>query len=176
LADNLTFGGKVFGFIKSIRPVNLFIIVLTQYLVRYCLILPAYEVEKNYTGLYPLHLSAEYFLLLVLSTVLIAAAGYILNDNMDAAIDAINKPQKKSFGASISRTAAINIFIIMGAIAVAIAFFIADSVLNFWLGFIQVGSVVLLGLYSGVLKKVPLTGKSCRCNSICSCSFDCRVL
>jgi 4-hydroxybenzoate polyprenyltransferase len=150
--------GKIFSFFKSIRPVNLFIIVLTQCLVRYCIILPAYEVEKNYTGLYPLHMSEEYFFLLVFSTLLIAAAGYILNDNLDAAIDNVNRPQKKSFAANISRTSAINIYIILTSIAVAIAFFIADSILNFWLGFVQVGSSVLLALYSGVLKKIPLLG------------------
>lgn len=103
-------------------------------------------------------MSEQYFFFLVLSTVLIAAAGYILNDNLDAAIDAVNKPQKQSFAAAISRTAAINIFIIMSAVAIAIAFFIAESVLNFWLGFIQVASITLLALYSGVLKKVMLVG------------------
>jgi 4-hydroxybenzoate polyprenyltransferase len=149
---------KFFAFITSIRPVNLIIIILTQCLVRYCIILPAYEVEKNYTGLYPLHMSEEYFFLLVLTTVLIAAAGYILNDNMDASLDAINKPRKKSFAANISRSSAINIYIILTSIAVAIAFFIADSILNFWLGFVQVGSSVLLALYSGVLKKIPFVG------------------
>lgn len=149
---------KFFSFLKSIRPVNLFIIMLAQCLVRYCIILPAYQVEKNYTGLYPLHMSEEYFFLLVFSTVLIAAAGYILNDNLDAAIDSVNKPHKKSFAASISRSSAINIYIIVSSIAVAIAFFIADSILNFWLGFVQVGSSVLLALYSGVLKKIPLLG------------------
>jgi 4-hydroxybenzoate polyprenyltransferase len=103
-------------------------------------------------------MSEEYFFLLVFSTLLIAAAGYILNDNLDAAIDNVNRPQKKSFAANISRTSAINIYIILTSIAVAIAFFIADSILNFWLGFVQVGSSVLLALYSGVLKKIPLLG------------------
>lgn len=149
---------KFIAFIRSIRPVNLFVIVLTQYLIRHFLILPAYKVEANYTGLFPLHMSDEYFFLLVLSTVLIAAAGYILNDHLDAAIDSINKPQKKSFAAGLSRAAAINTFIIMSAVSIAIAFFLADSILNFWLGFIQAGSVVLLALYSGVLKKVMLAG------------------
>ena len=105
-----------------------------------------------------MHMSEEYFFLLVLTTVLIAAAGYILNDNMDASLDAINKPRKKSFAANISRSSAINIYIILTSIAVAIAFFIADSILNFWLGFVQVGSSVLLALYSGVLKKIPFVG------------------
>ena len=149
---------KFFSFINAIRPLNLFIIVLTQYLLRHFLILPAYEVVKNATGLFPLYMSEEYFFLLVLSTVLIAAAGYILNDNIDASIDRVNRPKKNSFAAGISRTAAINTFVIMTSIAVAIAFFLANSILNFWLGFVQVTSVVLLALYSGVLKKIVFAG------------------
>lgn len=149
---------KISSLIASVRPVNLFIIVLTQYLIRHFLILPAYQVEENYTGLFPLHMSEEYFFLLVLSTVLIASAGYILNDNLDASIDSINKPEKKSFAAGIPRSAAINTFIILNAIAVAIAFFLADSILNFWLGFVQVISTLLLALYSGVLKKIMFAG------------------
>lgn len=149
---------KFTAFITSIRPVNLFIIVLTQYLVRHLLILPAYQVEKNITGLFPLHMSEEYFFLLVLSTVLIAAAGYILNDNIDAAIDRVNKPQKQSFAAGISRTTAINTFVIMTSIAVAMGFFLANSILNTWLGLVQVASTVLLALYSGVLKKIIFAG------------------
>src|SRR5258706_35440 len=149
---------KLLSFIQSIRPVNLFIIVFTQYLIRHYLILPAYEVEKNYTGLFPLNMSEEYFFLLVLSTILIAAAGYILNDNLDAGIDRVNRPQKKSFAAGISRAAAINTFIILSAISIVIAFFLADSILNFWLGFVQATSVALLALYSGVLKKIILAG------------------
>ena len=149
---------KFLAFLTSIRPVNLFIIVLSQYLVRHFLILAIYQVEKNATGNFPLHMSEEYFFLLVLSTVLIAAAGYILNDNIDASIDRVNRPQKNSFAAGISRTTAINTFVIMTSVAVAVAFFLADSVLNFWLGFVQVGSVVLLALYSGVLKKIMFAG------------------
>src|SRR5258706_3316297 len=149
---------KLLSFIQSIRPVNLFIIVFSEYLIRYHLILPAYEVEKNYTGLFPLNMSEEYFFLLVLSTILIAAAGYILNDNLDAGIDRVNRPQKKSFAAGISRAAAINTFIILSAISIVIAFFLADSILNFWLGFVQATTVALLAVYSGVLKKIILAG------------------
>jgi len=149
---------KFLSFIYSIRPVNLFIIALTQYLLRHYLILPAYKVTEMATGLFPLYMSEEYFFLLVLSTLLIAAAGYILNDNIDAAIDQVNRPKKNSWAAGIPRSADINIFVILTSIAVAIAFFLASSILNFWLGFIQVGSVVLLALYSGVLKRIVFAG------------------
>src|SRR5260221_12636492 len=119
---------KLLSFIQSIRPVNLFIIVFTQYLIRHYLILPAYEVEKNYTGLFPLNMSEEYFFLLVLSTILIAAAGYILNDNLDAGIDCVNRPQKKSFARGISRAAALITFITVSAFSIAVDFFLPSTV------------------------------------------------
>jgi len=149
---------NIFLFLKSIRPVNLFIIVLSQYVVRFFLILPAYEIEAKVTGIYPLHISEEYFFLLVLTTVIIAAAGYILNDSFDSAIDSVNKPAKQSFASVISKTASLNIFIISNSAAVIIAFFLAESINNFWLGGVQFASVILLAFYSRKLKKIMLLG------------------
>ena len=149
---------NIFVFLNSVRPVNLFIIVLTMYLVRYYLILPAYEIEFKVTEIFPLHISEEYFFLLVLTTVLIAAAGYILNDSFDTKIDSFNKPEKKTFSSAISRAASTNIFIITGAVAVTISFFLAESINNIWLGGVQLASVTLLAFYSSHLKKIMLLG------------------
>ncbi|HLG35718.1 MAG TPA: geranylgeranylglycerol-phosphate geranylgeranyltransferase [Bacteroidia bacterium] len=149
---------NIFLSLKSVRPLNLLIMALTMYLVRYCLILPAYEIEFKVTGIFPLHISEEYFFLLVLSTMMIAAAGYMLNDSLDSGIDSINKPDKKSFAALVSRTAAINIFIIINSVAILISFFLAESINNLLLGGVQVTAVALLALYSGYLKKILLLG------------------
>jgi len=145
-------------FLRAIRPLNLCFIALTQYLVRYVLILPVYEEIYQLTGMYPLNISELYFFLLVFSTMMIAAVGYILNDALDAKIDSINKPGKKSITTIISRTTAINIFLITGTAAILIAFFLAESVANLWLGGIQVAAVTLLALYSSHLKKIILLG------------------
>jgi 4-hydroxybenzoate polyprenyltransferase len=147
-----------FLFFKSLRPLNLVIIALTMYLVRYCLILPAYDFEFKVTGIYPLHISEEYFFLLVFSAMLIAASGYILNDAFDVEIDSVNKPGRKSFAGITPRSTSINVFIIMSSAAIAISFFIAESINNFLLGFVQVAASMLLALYSGVLKKIILIG------------------
>ncbi|MBK5285475.1 MAG: UbiA family prenyltransferase, partial [Bacteroidia bacterium] len=128
------------------------------YLVRYFLILPVYSIEAKVTGIFPLHISEEYFFFLVLTTVMIATAGYILNDSFDSSIDSVNKPAKQSFASVISKTAAINIFIIICSIAVVIAFFLAESINNIWLGGVQLASVVLLAFYSNYLKKILLLG------------------
>mgnify|MGYP003335851479 CR=1 FL=1 len=144
--------------LRSIRPLNLVIVVMTMYLVRFCLIIPAYEIEFKVTGIFPLHISELYFFLLVLSVLLIAASGNIVNDSLDSEIDAINRPRKKSYAAMISKTAALNIFIILSSVAILIAFYIAESINNLLLGGVQVAAVLLLGLYSGYLKKIMLVG------------------
>src|SRR5438874_1937034 len=85
---------QLLSYIRIVRPVNLIIIMISQFLVRYCLIIPAYQTTFNNTEIFPSHLSKIDFCLLVLSTVLIAAAGFIINDVFDVRTDEINKPGK----------------------------------------------------------------------------------
>lgn len=83
----------VINIFRLIRLPNLLIIVLTQYMVRYLLILPYFSIEGIETAI-PFSL----FNLLVISTVLTALGGYVLNDFYDIEIDKINKPQKVIVG------------------------------------------------------------------------------
>jgi 4-hydroxybenzoate polyprenyltransferase len=129
-----------------------------MYLVRWCLILPAYNFESKVTGIYPLHLSELYFFLLVFSAMLIAASGYILNDAFDIEIDSVNKPGRESFANVSSRSTSVNIYIILSSTAIAISFFIAESINNLPLGFVQVAASALLAFYSVQLKKIMLLG------------------
>ena len=75
------------AFLKLIRLKNLIIVTLTQLLIKFCLINPFVD---NFI------LSNTEFYLLVLATVLITAAGYIINDIYDVVTDTINKNQKIS--------------------------------------------------------------------------------
>ena len=81
----------VAAFFRLVRWPNLLFITLTQFLFYYCIILPSFNfgnpVKQNI-------LQLQDFLLLSLSSVLIAAAGYIINDYFDLNIDRINKPDK----------------------------------------------------------------------------------
>src|SRR6185295_7881318 len=72
--------------------------------------------------------------------------------------DSINKPIRKSFAALVSRTAAVNIFIIVSTVAILISFFLAESINNLMLGGVQVASVAILAFYSSYLKKGMLAG------------------
>src|SRR5215203_5398023 len=90
------------AFIKMIRLPNLIFIVLTQVL---------FHVTVLDTILLPVGIRPAIdgwnFVLLSVASVLIAAAGYIINDYFDINIDQINKPDKMVLQKVINRRWAI---------------------------------------------------------------------
>jgi 4-hydroxybenzoate polyprenyltransferase len=75
---------------RLIRLPNLVIVAATQYALQYAILCP----ELSKIGLKPLLPDLQFFLL-VCSTVLIAAGGYVVNDIEDVDIDRLNKPEHK---------------------------------------------------------------------------------
>lgn len=73
------------AFLKLIRWPNLLIVAFTQWLVRYCMFKPLLSINNM-----ELQMNVFDFTLIMLSTVLIAAGGYIINDYFDVRIDSIN--------------------------------------------------------------------------------------
>ncbi|MDP4247614.1 MAG: ubiquinone biosynthesis protein UbiA, partial [Bacteroidota bacterium] len=72
------------AFFKLIRWPNLFFIAVTQFLFYYCILLPCYRTGELFSLAH--QLQEHTFWLLSLSSVLIAAAGYIINDYFDLSI------------------------------------------------------------------------------------------
>jgi 4-hydroxybenzoate polyprenyltransferase len=128
--------------VRLTRFWNLVIIALAQYFAVIFLL------SLGYSALSDWRLFA-----LSLSTVLIAAAGYIINDYYDIKIDLINKPDRVVIGKSITRRYAIFFHTSISIIGIAIGF-----LLNWKIGFINFVCVFLLWLYSNNLKRQPLTG------------------
>jgi len=91
--------------------------------------------------------------LLVTSTVLIAAGGYIINDYYDVKIDLINKPERVVIGKGITRRYALLFHTVLSFSGVAIGTFLdwRIGVLNFFCAF-------SLWLYSNALKRLPFIG------------------
>ncbi len=131
--------------LSLVRFPNLLIIVLTEYLVRICLIGPKEAWQA--------HLLELPFAGLVFSTVCIAAAGYIINDYYDIKIDLINKPDKVVIGKSLTRRKAMMGHFLLNIVGIGIGTFLSVKVgaVNFVAGF-------LLWLYSNLLKRLPLVG------------------
>jgi len=87
------------------------------------------------------------------STIIIAAAGYIINDYYDIKIDYINKPERVVIGKIIPRRFAILFHTLFSVSGIAIGFY-----LSWQIGVIHFFSAFMLWLYSNSLKRLPLIG------------------
>src|SRR5688572_18811611 len=91
--------------------------------------------------------------ILSVSTVSIAAAGYIINDYYDVKIDYINKPERVVIGKSIARRYAILFHVVLSGIGIILGFLVSWRIVA-----INILSVFLLWLYSNNLKRLPFIG------------------
>lgn len=98
------------------------------------------------------------FLLLVVATLCIAAAGNIINDIYDVEIDKINKPEKVLIGKKISEQTANRLFIVLNVIGVAIGFYLANSIGKPAFAALFIVFSALLYLYASYLKGMFLVG------------------
>ncbi|RYY68838.1 MAG: ubiquinone biosynthesis protein UbiA [Chitinophagaceae bacterium] len=140
------------AFFKLIRWPNLFFIALTQSLFYYCV----FEQLLLEPALHPAnHLL---FYLLVTASVLIAAAGYIINDYFDLQIDTINKPQKVVVDKIIKRRWTIVWHWFLSGIGLLLSFYVSRQIGNWIIGIVNVFCVLLLWFYSTTFKKRLLSG------------------
>nr|HMQ45329.1 UbiA family prenyltransferase [Mariniflexile sp.] len=107
------------NFLNLIRWKNLLLIATVQLLIKYALLEP-FGVQ---TALSSLGIS-----LLMLATLCIAAAGYIINDIFDVETDSINKPEKLIVGKSISEKTAYNLFFIFNMVGVGVGYYVSHLV------------------------------------------------
>ena len=139
--------------IKISRVQNLIIIAATQYIMRFFIVRPMLAIND-----FELQFSEFNFFLLVLATVMLAAAGYFINDYFDVNSDSINKPKKVGVGKTISRKSVMTIHLILNAIAVIIGFYISVKIGIYKIGFIFILIAGLLWFYSSSYKKEFLIG------------------
>lgn len=141
------------SFLRLIRWPNLLIIILTQCLVMFALTGPIYA----RSGIEPA-MDILLFAALVFTTVIIAAAGYIINDYFDVRADLINKPEAVVVGKFLKRRKAIQLHMIINSIAMLLGFFISLKVGSFRLGLIFPLMIILLWFYSERYKRTILVG------------------
>ncbi len=136
---------QVKQFFKLIRIKNLGIIVLTLYVTRLFVIGPKNE--------YATILFEHDIFLLTLGVVLIAAAGYIINDYYDIKIDVINKPDRVVIDRYFKRRTVILMQVFLNFSAAVIGLLLGLKIFT-----IYVLSIFCLWLYSNKLKRMPLLG------------------
>ncbi len=133
---------NILGFIKVSRVPNLFIIAIVQIMTG--LFLLSYPLSQL--------ISVE-FVILILTTQMVAAAGYIINDYYDQKIDMINRPDKVIVGITFKRRLALISHTMLNVIAIFLAYLIDPLI-----ALIHLGSSALLWYYSNHLRRLPLLG------------------
>jgi 4-hydroxybenzoate polyprenyltransferase len=136
-----------------VRYRNLLIVVATQYLMRHAIIAPV-------LGIYGLSLQlGEFnFFLLVLSTLMITAAGYVINDYFDTRTDLLNRPGKVIIGRQISRRTAIKMHWALNFTGIITGFYVAFRTGVPLLGLLFVFVAGLLWFYSTTYNRQFLIG------------------
>jgi len=119
-------------------------------LLRWCVILPGLGVKQA--------MPAGLFVLLLLSVLFITMGGYLINDYFDMDADRINKPGKNRVGASVSVSAAMNLYYFFSALGVAAGLWVSWQVGQINYGLIFLFTVGILWYYSERYQCHPLLG------------------
>ena len=142
----------IIAFLKLVRWPNLVIIAATQLLFYFSLVQPLFS-----KGIYT-QFSSRHLALLIILSVLTAAAGNIINDYFDLNIDQVNKPERTVIDKVIKRRWAIVMHLAFTFTAIIIGFYIDFVSHTFWLGFSTSFCALLLFGYSISFKKKLLWG------------------
>lgn len=160
----------VYQFFKLIRFSNLLVMILTM-CVFYGL-LSNYHLTRQYAGAFNLKGVTDYaptlfekigltdsnFILLIVSVVLIAASGNIINDYFDLKADRVNKPDRLIIDKYIKRRWAIILNWTFSIIGFFISLYLSFTLNNWWIVIVSFGAINLLYFYSAIYKRKFLIG------------------
>jgi len=151
---------KLLSLFAVVRGYNILVIVIAQYLASVFIIapdnLPAREV------LFDLNL-----LLIVVSSALVIASGYIINNFYDSAKDLINRPKKTYLENIVSQQTKLSLYFILNFASIIIAssisfnavLFFSAYIFGIWLYSHQLKRNVFIGnLTAAVLAVIPFFG------------------
>jgi 4-hydroxybenzoate polyprenyltransferase len=139
------------AFLKLVRLPNLFFMALTQVLFQFCIYHTLYK-DQIPAG------DGLRFVLLVLASLFIAAAGYIINDYFDINIDEVNKPGKMVVDKIIHRRWAIAWHFMLSSSGIILTLLALPFLRQWYLILANILCVVILWFYSTNFKKSLLTG------------------
>jgi len=139
------------AFLKMIRLPNLFFIALTQLLFQFCIYRVLYYPDIPERDTF-------HFILMVLASLMIAAAGYIINDYFDINIDEVNKPGKMVVDKHIHRRWAIAWHFMLSMAGIILTFFSLPFWSKWYLVIANMLCVALLWFYSTSFKRRLLIG------------------
>ena len=141
------------AFLKMVRLPNLIFIALTQILFHVCVI----HRILNQVGSRP-YIDGWNFIALVMASVLIAGAGYIINDYFDINIDEVNKPNKNVVDHIVSRRWAMLWHFVLSGAGILLSLYVSWNTGLWYIVLANILCVLLLFGYSISLKKKFLWG------------------
>lgn len=139
------------AFLKLVRLPNLFFMALTQVLFQFCIYHTLYK-DQIPAG------DGVRFVLLVLASLFIAAAGYIINDYFDINIDEVNKPLKMVVDKVIHRRWALAWHFMLSLSGIILTIIALPFLQKWYLIGANILCVILLWFYSTNFKKSLLSG------------------
>ena len=144
---------NILAYFRLVRFPILALIALIQYCVRYFILEPMLQINS-----YELIVNDRQFFYLFLSTVLIAAGGYAINDYFDVKTDRVNKLKRVIVDRFVKRRVAMTLHIVLTSLG-----FILATYLSWRLGMWRMSSLFIfviftLWFYSTNLQHQTLTG------------------
>lgn len=136
-------------YLKLIKYQNLLLLVMMQLVFRYLFLTQSYI---------DLALTDFNYILLVLSTVCIAAGGAVMQHIMNQEEDEIKQPKHRLVGTTISEAAAYNWYIGLTIVGVGIGFYLANVIYKPTFASLFVLVATLLYVQATNLKQIPLLG------------------
>ncbi len=136
---------KFFSLLSVVRGYNILIIVIAQYLASIFIFSPTTKIKE-------VLFDVDLFYV-VLASVCVIAAGYIINNFYDAEKDKINRPVKSKIDSIVNQKTKLNIYFFLNFLGFVFGFIVSWRAALFFTIYI-----FLIWFYSHKLKKYPLTG------------------
>lgn len=136
---------KFLSLFSVVRGYNILMITLAQYLASIYILAPNLPLRQ-------VVLDHNLFVI-VLSSSLVIAAGYIINNFYDAEKDLINKPRKSMLDRLVSQRTKLTTYFVLNFLSVLFASYVSFKAVLFFAAYI-----FGIWLYSHKLKKVPFLG------------------
>ncbi len=136
---------KLLSLFSVVRGYNILIIILAQYLASIYILSPNLPVHKV---IFDANLLA-----IVITSAMVIAAGYIINNFYDAEKDLINKPHKTMLDRLVSQRFKLSTYFLLNFLAVFVAGYVSFKAVLFFSSYI-----FGIWFYSHKLKRIPFVG------------------
>jgi len=137
------------GLARFVRLPNLVIVVLIEFLLRYAILKPIL-----FNGTSDYMTSLPDFILFVITTLLLAIGGYVINDYFDIKIDRVNRPDHLVVSRIVTPHTAMKIHLAVNFVAIILGFYLAYKIHSIWFGLLFPCGAFFFWFYSARWKQL----------------------